>query len=294
MLNKVEEAFQNIYQSIYENAPDIIIGIILFILFLFIGYAIKMLVVIRLKKRSNDQLLVNFIGRIVFFTFFIFASVLFLNQIGLGKAAGGLLAGAGVSAIIIGFAFKDIGENFLAGFFLAFGRPFNIGDVIEVNGLMGKVKALNFRNTHIRTFDGKDIYIPNAMLLKNPLQNYTGDGLLRYNFIVGVDYNEDLAKVSKIIQEALAKNERILQGGELAPFIQLEGFGTNTIDFNVFYWVDSKNFLGVIAEIRTTVMHGVIDSLREADINLPANIVEVKAYDKSSRFPLEISKEEAT
>ena len=64
----------------------------------------------------------------------IFGLLLFLGIVGLGKAASGLLAGAGVSAFIIGFAFKDIGENFLAGIIMAFDRPFRIGDVVEIAG----------------------------------------------------------------------------------------------------------------------------------------------------------------
>jgi small conductance mechanosensitive channel len=66
----------------------------------------------------------------------------FLNKIGLGDAVAGLLAGAGVTAIIVGFAFKDIGENLLAGIMLAFNRPFNIGNVVEIDGFVGTVKAL--------------------------------------------------------------------------------------------------------------------------------------------------------
>tara|TARA_B110000046_G_scaffold47958_1_gene53064 strand:+ start:43216 stop:43455 length:240 start_codon:yes stop_codon:yes gene_type:complete len=68
------------------------------------------------------------------------------------------LAGAGVTAILLGFAFKDIGENLLAGIMLAFNRPFTIGNVIELDGFLVTGKALQLRSTHLRTFDGRDIY----------------------------------------------------------------------------------------------------------------------------------------
>ncbi len=173
MKDRFVASFNDFTDKIIDNSPDIAIGLILLVLFIVIGSLVRSFIKKRLFKKLDDRLLVNFIGRIVFLLLVIMGGVIFLNQIGLGKAASGLLAGAGVSTLILGFAFKDLGENFLAGFFLAFSRPFGIGDVIEVEGLKGMVKVLNFRNTHIRSFDGRDIYLPNAMLIKNPLQNYT-------------------------------------------------------------------------------------------------------------------------
>jgi small-conductance mechanosensitive channel len=232
---------------------------------------------------------VNFIGRAVFLIFLIIGIVIFLNQIGLGKAAGGLLAGAGVSAIVIGFAFKDIGENFLAGFFLAFSRPFSIGDVIEIEVVKGVVKALNFRNTHIRTFDGKDVFMPNAILIKNPLANYTRDGLLRYDFLVGLDYNDDIAKAGKVIMNSLLSESRIEHAGELAPFIMLDKFGTSTIDIRIFYWVSSVGFNGPIAFLQTTVMNNVLVELVEAGFTLPADIIELKTYQEGKPIPVSLA-----
>ncbi|HAZ24509.1 MAG TPA: mechanosensitive ion channel protein MscS, partial [Algoriphagus sp.] len=99
----------------------------------------------------------------------------------------GLLAGAGITAFVIGFALKDIGENFLAGILLAFKRPFKVGDTVDINGIRGVVLNLNLRDTQIKTPDGKDVFIPNATIIKNPLVNFTIDGFLRYDFIVGLD-----------------------------------------------------------------------------------------------------------
>ena len=86
------------------------------------------------------------------------ALLLVLTIIGLGGVATGLLSGAGVGAFVIGFAFKDIGENFLAGILMAFDRPFNVGDTVELGGEKGKVIALNLRNTQVKSFDGIRIF----------------------------------------------------------------------------------------------------------------------------------------
>ena len=89
-------------------------------------------------------------------------ALLALKVMGFEGVAAGMLAGGGATAIVFGFAFRQIGENLLAGLFLVFSRPFRIGDLIQSGGLPeGTVEALDLRNTHIRTTDGRDIFIPN-------------------------------------------------------------------------------------------------------------------------------------
>ncbi|TRX60524.1 mechanosensitive ion channel family protein [Fulvivirga sp. M361] len=289
MLNDLNEAFVQFWESVIAQTPSITIGVLLLVTFIFLGSLLRSVTKRRLLKNISDQLLINFIGRIVFLIMLVIGIVVFLNQVGLGKTAGGLLAGAGVSALILGFAFKDIGENFLAGFFLAFSRPFGIGDVVEVEGLKGVVKALSFRNTHIRTFDGKDIFIPNSMLIKNPLINYTRDGLLRHDFVVGIDYGDDVTQAGAVIMEALEEEQRIEHKGELSPFIQLDEFSTSTINIRIFYWVNSYDFTGSIALLKTAVMNNVVTKLIKNNFSLPADIVEFKMYQEGQPIPLTLS-----
>lgn len=288
MVHEFANYFQNAKQYIISHSPSLIVGVVLLILFILLGRFFRFYVRNRLIHKIDDQLLVNFIGRAIFLLMLIFGLVIFFNQVGLGKAAGGILAGAGVSAIILGFAFKDIGENFLAGFFLAFSRPFGIGDVIETEALLGKVKALNFRNTHIRTFDGKDIYLPNALLIKKPLINYTRDGLLRYDFLLGLDYGDHMQKVIDLIYGTLQKEEAILHESGHKPVILLEEFGTSTINLRVYYWINSGHFSGDMAQMRTEIMNNILVALIREGFNLPADIVELKIYQEGKPIPVRV------
>ncbi len=283
-------SFEEFRNSTIEKSPQIAVGLILLVLFILLGRFLRSVTKKRLARRIEDRLLVNFAGRMIFLVFLIIGITIFLNQIGLGKTASGLLAGAGVSAIILGFAFKDIGENFLAGFFLAFSRPFGTGDYIEVEGLTGIVKALNFRNTHIRTFEGKDIFIPNAMLIKNPLINYTRDGLLRYDFVLGIDYGNDIMEARRLIIKSLQADQRIEQNGDLEPFLLLEEFGTSTVNLRVFYWVNSYNFTGHIALLKTEVMNSILLNLTQNGFSLPADIIELKIYQEGKPIPVQLTK----
>lgn len=293
MIQEFNRYFESLVDFFRHQLPSITVGLGIFILLLILGKLIRRFTKQRLMRRLEDILLVNFIGRMIFLFFFVLGAVIFLNQVGLGKAASGLLAGAGVSAIIVGFAFKDIGENFLAGFFLAFSRPFSIGDTLEVENIKGIVRALNFRNTHIRTFDGKDIYVPNAMLIKNPLINYSRDGLQRFDFLVGLDYGDSFLEASKVIHETLEKQEGIEHQGALKPFLMLEEFGTSTVNVRIFYWINSHKYKGDIAALRSDVMNNVLLKLTDKSFSLPADIVELKIYQEGQPIPLKWSKTQA-
>lgn len=289
ILSQLENSFTRFGEKIIQHTPAILIGLVLLVAFIFLASGLRTLTRNRLKRRIKDVLLVNFISRLVFTLVVIAGTVIFLNQLGLVAAAGGILAGAGVSAIIIGFAFKDIGENFLAGFFLAFSRPFRIGDIIEVENLKGVVKALNFRNTHIRTIDGKDIFLPNALVIKNPLINYTRDGLLRHAFGIGLDYGDDITAAGKCILSVLATELRIEHTEPLKPFIMIESFGTSTINLQICYWVNEVRYSGNIDLLRTDVMNAVVSRLIEQGFNLPADIIELKIYQEGRPIPIHIN-----
>lgn len=268
-----------------ENLPEIFWGLVGMTLIILFGKLIQKLIARRLAKRMNDQLLAGFIGKIIFAIFIVGAIMFFLQVLGLGTAAGGLLAGAGVSAIVIGFAFKDIGENFLAGIFLAFGRPFSIGDLIEVQSIKGLVQQMNFRNTHVRTYDGKDIYVPNALLFKEPLINYTRDGLLRYDFTIGVDYEDNISEAIKNILETLKGLPSIERDKKLLPFVAIDQFATSTVNLSVYYWVNVFNDRVDVTLVKNEVMTAVINGLTEKGFTLPADILEIKSY---REYPVKI------
>jgi small conductance mechanosensitive channel len=184
----ITQVLENYYESIVSLMPRLAMAILVLIITYFIANSTKKLVARRFSPKMDDPLLAKFLSRVAKVIILSIGILFVLNIIGLGGIAGGLMASAGVGAFVIGFAFRDIGENFLAGIILAFDRPFRIGDTVELDGQKGLVVTLNLRNTQIKTFDGKDIYIPNADVIKNPVVNYTIDGFLRHNFTIGLGF----------------------------------------------------------------------------------------------------------
>ena len=291
-IERIQQEFAEWWESILEISPSIILGAILFTFFVFAGKFAQRLFVQRFDKRSDDKLLSNFLGKILFWIFVTIGASIFLNKVGLSGAVSGLLAGAGVTAIVLGFAFKDIGENLLAGIMLAFNRPFNIGNVIEIDGFVGTVKNLQLRSTHLRTFNGRDIYIPSSSLIKNPLINYTQDGLLRHDFVIGLDYNESIKEVMEEIDSTLKSISEIVHSEELAPLVTIDEFATSTINIKIHFWINSIDFIGSTIVLKSEVMRKVIASLLKKNVGMPADILELKIYQEDKPIPITLKKDE--
>ncbi len=268
-------------ESYYDNLvvvlPKILLASLVFSFFYFLANRSRNFVNARLTRNMDDPLLATFLSRVVKIAMVIIAFLFALQILGLAGVATGIVTGASISAIVIGFAFKDIGENFLAGIMLAFNRPFRVGDTVELDGYLGTVVALNLRNARIKTFDGKDIFIPNADVIKNPVVNYTMDGYLRHNFTVRLDYNSDLSKAIKVILASMGQISGILQQ-EKQTSVGVSNLGTNALELTVYYWLDTFDKSISSGLIKTQAVQQTLAALSKAGFYMPGNVLELKNY----------------
>jgi len=267
------------YDGLVVFLPKLVVAFIVTFLFLRLVNFIRNRTMKFMMNRADDKLLLNFVGSVFKIVTMVVAVVLFLYIIGLGGVASGLLGAAGVSAFVIGFAMKDIGENFLAGVIMAFDRPFRLGDSVKTGNVEGRIMEMSLRDTRIKTYDGKDVYVPNGQIIKNPLYNYTIDGFLRQSFIVGVDYDTDIEAARALILKTINSTSGVLQG-EKSARTHVKILGTNTIDIEAYYWLDTFDKSYSSLDLKSLIQTEVVSVLRNAKIGLPANIVEVKNYDK--------------
>jgi len=287
-LDDLGNQFTSYYDTIVELFPRLLIGVVSVTILAFVLSFLRKKIIGLLRKKADDKLLVNFANNIFTIVNYILIALFFLSVIGQGKVASTILGAAGISAFVIGFALKDIGENFLAGLVMAFDRPFRLGDTIKTGDVEGIIRQMNLRDTHIKTFDGKDVYVPNGQIIKMPLYNYTIDGFIRGSFTVGVDYDTDLQKARDLILTAINKVPGVLQEDKLAR-THVKNLNTSTVDIEVHYWVNTfdKNHSGL--EIKSKAQSAVITALTESSIGMPADIVELKSYDDSMNFNQNIS-----
>jgi len=171
----------------------------------------------------------------------------------------------GALGVGIGFGLQNIVNNLVSGVILAFERPLQIGDLIEVAGKMGVVKEIGVRSSKISNNEGADIIIPNGDLLSQHLTNWTmHDRRRRIEFSIGIPYQADVKMAMVRVTEALASNDKIMQTP--APAISLQQFGATTIEIKIKFWV---NELSEAADIKSSVMIQVYEALKQGGIEFP-------------------------
>jgi len=244
------------YDSMVGITPKLIAAILVLLITWFLARQIRRISERKLKRQMENPLLADFLSTLIRFIVFITGLLIALKIIGFGGITASILAGAGISAFIIGFALRDIGENFLAGILMAFKRPFRVGDFVETGTIKGKIIGLNIRDTQLKTPDGKDVYVPNAMIIKNPLINYTIDGFLRYEFVVGLPSVSDYKVAMQAIEDAVLKVEGIIKKRR-KPTINITGISAGRVDVTINFWIDTFTVKEDTEKIRSKVFAAV-------------------------------------
>lgn len=288
----VTESFTNFYNGVIDQLPGIGIALLIMILGSLIATWIGQFVRKRISNKTEDPLMSRFLGKAIKYIVIIISIMIALKAAGLGSIATGILTAAGASAVVLGFAFKDIGENFIAGIILAFNRPFDVDDTVEIGDHFGKVKTLEFRYTKMKTFDGKDVYIPNSDVLTKPVINYTEDGFYRWSFVIGIAYEDNIQGAKETILKALSQEPNVIEDEEHENFVIEDELATSTVNLKVFFWVDTKDFRRMAMITKGNVIRNIKEALEQDGYYLPADIQEIKLYGGEKGFPIRLEKEE--
>lgn len=181
------------------------------------------------------------IERAIRYGIWVAAIIIILEILGLEGAIVTALAGAGVAGIAVGFAAKDTLSNFISGIFLYSDKMFNIGDTVEIDGKMGKVVDIHLRNTVIRGFDNKMMTIPNSKTANSMVTNYSRSATRRISVPVGIAYEADLEKATKIALGVVDKDSDYLDDPK--PGVVVTGFGDFSVNLEIRAWTKNENFL---------------------------------------------------
>jgi potassium efflux system protein len=157
----------------------------------------------------------------------------------------------GAIAIGIGFGTQALMNNFISGLILLLERGIRVGDLISVDGNLGRVTKLGSRCSQIRQSDGVEVLVPNSMFLEKNVVNWTlTDPQHRYDFTIGFAYGTNTVSVAEVLKRALTEHGEVLR--DPAPAVYFEAFGENALIFHVYYWIslDRSNPLQIGSEIR--------------------------------------------
>ncbi len=221
--------------------------------------------------RLTAPLLREVVSRIVGFLIFLLGLYLVLRVSGLTRLAISVLGGTGLIGLIIGIAFRDITENFLASIFLSMQRPFQSGDLIEINGIQGYVQRLTTRTTIVMTLDGNHVQIPNSTVYKSPIRNFTSNPNRRETFTVGIGYDDVIPEAQELALQVLRNHPAILANPE--PWVLVDGLGSSTVILKVYFWLNGSEHSWL--KTRSSAIRLIKRAFQDRGISMPDEAREV-------------------
>jgi len=219
------------------------------------------------EKLKLEAHVVNPVKKFFAVIIYVIAFFILLGIWGLRGTLTGLLAGVGVAGIVIGLAVREILSDLLAGIILFFDRPFKIGDAVVVGDIGGQVLDIGLRSTKIKTWDGIFVTVPNSKVYSGIVKNYTRYNCRRLEVEVGVDYDSNLEKVQKAINNALAREDMpILKEPE--PIVALDSLSDSSINFKVLFWYSYDVGIPWIT-LRGKIIQAIVEEFRKEGIVIP-------------------------
>lgn len=177
-----------------------------------------------------------------------------------------ILTSLGVTGLILGFALKDIIENFIAGILILWRRPFRVGDQIRSATFEGTVEEINFRSTVLHTYDGIRVFIPNGKVFSEPLENFTANENRRSLVVLGIDQDASVGDARRVMLQTLADVDGVLANPP--PMVLFAEVGDFANILHVLYWTAPPTRFSEVTT-RSLVTERLYEALGSAGINLP-------------------------
>jgi len=193
-----------------------------------------------------------------------------------GFELGRLAIVAGALSVGIGFGLQAIVNNFVAGLILAFERPIQVGDTIEVNTLLGRVTRIGIRASTLRTYDGSEVIVPNSEFISGQVVNWTlSDVTKRQHVPFGVAYGTDPERVIELVTEVANTNPLVIP--EPQPFVIFNGFGDSSLDFELRAWCNFNDGLQVLTQLNVGINRALVDN--GIEIPFPQRDLHLRSVD---------------
>jgi small conductance mechanosensitive channel len=201
------------------------------------------------RLRKTSALLREFLVNITKKTIYVVGFVLALSMLGVN--IGPLLAVIGAAGFVIGFALQGTLSNFASGIMILAYRPFDVGDAVEVAGVLGKVESMTLVSTTIATFDNQQIVVPNNSIWGNVIKNITGKPIRRVDMVFGISYADDIDKARAILEEIISSHEKTLD--DPAPMVRLHEMADSSVNFIARPWAKTEDYWDIYWDVQRTV-----------------------------------------
>lgn len=222
-------------------------------------------------RRLSNALLRDVTARAIGVLVFLVGLYIVLRVSGPTRLALTVVGGTGIAGLVLGIAFRDIMENFLASILISMQHPFRAGDLVEVAGYVGLVQRVTTRGTVLMNVEGNHIQIPNATVYKSVIRNYTANPNRREDFTVGIGYEDAIATAQEVAMQVLTRHPAVLPEPE--PLVLVESLGAATVNLRLLFWVDGSQHDW--RKVKSSLIRLVKRALQQAGISMPDEAREV-------------------
>ncbi|WP_299831166.1 mechanosensitive ion channel family protein [uncultured Roseobacter sp.] len=270
-LDPARRELRNFMQQTIVAMPLVLLSLFILPLSWMLARLVSRIARWMMGSRIQSPFLKDIIARTISFPVFLLGLYLVLQIAGLTQLALSVMGGAGVLGIVIGFAFRDIAENFLASLLLSIRQPFRRGDWIRVDGQEGLVQSMNTRSTVLISGEGNHIQIPNSAVFKNTIENFSAAAKRRDTFDVGIGYDASVVQVQQIITDLLNENDMIYDDPH--PMVLVDSLGASTVNVKVYYWYDFSKLSPL--KLKSALLRQAKKALTEGGVSMPDEAREV-------------------
>ena len=257
----LNDVLVNLWDGSLELGKRILAALLIFIIGrLIISFLNKMVARI-LQRRKVDAGVQSFVRSLVHILLMVLLVIAVISKLGIETTSfAALRASAGVA---VGMALSGNLQNFAGGLIILIFRPYKVGDWIEAQGESGAVKEIQIFHTILTTADNKTVFIPNGSASSGTIVNYSREETRRVDWVIGVEYGEDYARVEEAARRIVAAEKRILSTP--APFIALDALDASSVNVRIRVWVKNADYWGVYYDVQ----RAIYEEFNRAGIGFP-------------------------
>ncbi len=258
---KTELIIEKLIDQCINVGKNILAAIVVYIVGRFLISLLKRMMTSMMERRKVEATIQSFLHSVVNILLNILLIIAVIGALGVNTTSfAALLASAGVA---IGMALSGNLQNFAGGLIVLLFKPYKVGDWIEAQGVSGTVSEIQIMHTLLTTIDNKVVYVPNGAMSSGTIINYSRKDTRRIEWIVGVDYGEDIDKVKTIINTLIANDQRILKEPE--PFVALHALDSSSVNITIRVWVATQDYWNVYFEMNKNIY----DEFNRQGVNFP-------------------------
>ncbi|MGB3222924.1 MAG: mechanosensitive ion channel family protein [Desulforhopalus sp.] len=259
-----------IWRGVVQGLPRFGVGVVVLVL---VGLIAKLTILglRRVLDQRMNPLLRDVAARVTSILVFLLGFYLALRVSGLSALSTTVLGGTGIAGLVAGIAFRDLLENYLASILISIRNPFRIGDLVEISEHLGIVERVTTRGTVLMNRDGNHVQIPNAIVYKSIIRNYTANPNRREIFEVGIGFENKTSHAQEVALKVLNDHPAVL--GEPEVLVLIDRLGSATVNLKIYFWYDGSIYNEF--KIKSSLIRLVKQSFEKEGISMPDEAREI-------------------